>query len=384
MPIVVEDVLEVALLVEREPRSVWVFAPEREVAELVDGVRLHAVAVLTEVGELNDSTVDSFAAISSETALLADSHEQTIVFTRTATETVEVDDTATAGIRIQHDEREVGELNDSSDGTALVVLSESALLLDSTTISQTHSLSLRDTGELESQLYWPLSVNVNEVAEANDNVSFFTTASVSLRETALLSDSIQEDTNTSVVLREIGKLADSVANVLTTNGDLRDKFYSADNPVPPSYGRAYTCSIANWAMSLYSNYPFLTMAGNLAAGDNLWQLDADTDYGDPITSRSTTIVYDMGDSHVKRLSALYVAGESSGPMDISVTADVNGVRETYEYSLELRDQEDYRNNRALVGKGFRGRFVQFSLGATGVDYKLLAAEADVAVTNRRF
>ena len=383
MPIVVEDVLEVALLVEREPRSVWVFAPERDVAQLVDGVRLHAVAVLTEVGELNDLTTNSTAAIPRETALLQDSYEQTLVSTRTVTETVEVDDTATAGIRIQKDEREVGELNDASDGAAVIVLSELGSLLDSTTVSQTHRLVLRDTGELESALYWPLSVDVNETAEVNDNVSFFNRAVVSLRETALLSDSIQEDTNTSLILREIGKLADSAVNGLTTNGDLRDKFYAADNPVPPSYGRAYTCSIANWAMSLYSNYPFLTMAGNLAAGDNLWQLDADTDYGDPITSKLTTIIYDMGDSHVKRLSALYVAGESDGSMDLSVTADVNGGRETYEYSLELRDQENYRNNRALIGKGFRGRFVQFTLGATGVDYKLLAAEADVAVTNRR-
>lgn len=152
---------------------------------------------------------------------------------------------------------------------------------------------------------------------------------------------------------------------------------------PFGYGTAYTCSITSWGMSSFTNFPFQTMAGNYAAKENLWRLDANDDYGVPITSYIKTGVMDLGTSATKRLAAVYAAGSSDAPLSVSVTADVEGVRETYDYDLELRDQSDYRNNRALVGKGFRGRFVQFKIGGTASKYVLLTAEADVATSIRR-
>ncbi|MGB1650242.1 MAG: hypothetical protein ACPHEP_04390 [Acidimicrobiales bacterium] len=383
MATVVEDVLEVATLVEREPRSVWGFAPTTDTAEMVDGVTLVAVSALREVGELNDSTEDKTTPIVTESVQVSDTVTPVVQAVRTVSETATAQDRVVGGARIAHTERDIAELNDSSTGAARISLRDVATLSDTTSPTQVMRRTLREVGELNDNIYWPLQVTASESAELNDSVEFAVRATHIEREVGTLNDSILETANNVISVRDTAELNDSTAVTLTTIAVLREVAYPSDIATPPTYGRAYTASVANWAMSTFSNFPFSTMAGNLAAGENLWRLDAADDYGTDITSTIKTGVIDFGSSRTKRLSALYVAGESNAPMDLSVTADVDGSQETYEYSLELRDQDNYRNNRALIGKGFRGRYAQFALSATAVDFKVLSAEADTATSHRR-
>src|SRR5207342_1280816 len=127
---------------------------------------------------------------------------------------------------------------------------------------------------------------------------------------------------------------------------LHETFYVDDRAGPPASGRAYTCHIINWGMSTYQNYPFLTQAANYAAGQNLWRLDAVDDYGKPIASWIMTPKVDIGTAHGKRPSVLYAAGSSLEPLTLTVYGDVDGVLKNFDYTLELRDQTNYRNNRA--------------------------------------
>jgi hypothetical protein len=187
-------------------------------------------------------------------------------------------------------------------------------------------------------------------------------------------------------LHEVAQLDDAISIRVMWNGGvpLHEVFYADDRAIPPPSGRAYTCSILTWGMSTYANYPFLTQASKYAAGQNLWRLDALDDYGTPLDAWLVTGAVDLGVSRGKRPSAIYVDGSSSAPLDVWVLGDVQGVQQGYTYTLDLRDQTNYRNNRALLGKGFRSRYLQFKLRANKyLGFRLLTAELDVAVSPRR-
>lgn len=383
MPTVTEIHRETALLVEREPRSVLVLVPLREVALLNDTVSVTPFAAPREVGELNDSTTDKILPLLRETAQLNDIVSGSVLRTRVQREVARLLSREVHGVRVTHVERETAELNDATDYVVDAFLRDTATLNDTATLTAFVRRTLSESANLSGRAVAPVTFTVRDIAELNDAASASGKVRFTVRDTGVLNDAYDVLAATEAVLRDTAELSDGTTVSQTHVALVRSVGYLLDNPVLTSYGRAYTCSIAGWGMSTFSNYAFKTMAGNFAAGANLWRLDAADDYGTPITSHITTGVMDMGASMTKRLSAIYVAGYSDTPLDVSVTADINGEKDTYEYTLEARDQTNYRNNRALIGKGFRGRFVQVKIGGTGATYKLLAAEADVAMSTRR-
>lgn len=383
MPTVTEITREVAVFVTHEPSSVWVFSPTREVALLNDTPTVTPFAVEREVAVLNDTATGTGTALLLESALLNDVPTPAVSFVRILRDTALLTSRTVAGVRVTDSLREVATLNDAASSDLAVTLRETAELNDPVTPTVTARQNLRETALLLSRPVIPVAVTAHEVALLGDAASPQIVARQTARDTALLNDSQTAGAARRDVLRDVARLNDEVSTVVQGGSVLRDVAYIFDTPVPPLYGRAYTCSIAEWGMSTLSNYSFLTMAGNFAAGQNLWRLNATTDNGTAITSYIKTGVVDMGASQVKRLTAVYVAGTADAPLTISVTGDVNGQVATHAYQLELRDQTNYRNNRALIGKGFRGRFAQFKIAGTGVKYSLLAAEADTSVTARR-
>lgn len=417
MAIVTQIQREVALLVAREPRNDFVFFM-REVAQLGELATVTPVTVAREVAQLNDYATNNLLPLLRETAFLATLVSRSVSWARTDRDVARLRSSVTYGVRSTELVAEVAQLNDNADGSARP--------------------SLRDTAIVRGAAYPTAVVRRSLLEQAKLRGAAVTGAGLVVREVASLLDASTPGVQNAGLLREVAQLSDSSAGNLLVSVVERDVFYTPRNavispvglfilhfiqrarevayldsriqstggvtsnqptepppdtsvpgagttptPQPFGYGTAYTCSIASWGMSTFSNFPFKTMAGKFAAGDNLWRLDADDDYGVPIKSYIKTGILDLGTSKAKRLSAVYAAGSSDGPLTVSVTADVDGVRETYDYDMEMRDQSDYRNNRALVGKGFRGRFAQFKIGGSAVKYTLLTAEADVAVSTRR-
>lgn len=384
MATVTEIHRDVALFVEREPRNVWVFAPLRDVAELNDSVVVTPNTVEREVAQLGDTASPKVIPRLRDVALLNDVLSGSVKRTRLLKETAQLKSRAFSGVRVTDTLRETAQLNDAAAFDIALALRDTALL-DDTALPRTLARArLKETAQLKSRAVVPVAITVREVAQLTDAFTVRIKARAVERDTALLNDYATNRAVYRAALLDTAFLDDEISSGGSTAIEtVRDIVYITDNSILPSLKRAYTCSIVTWGMSTFSNFAFSTMAGNYAAGANLWRLDADDDYGTPITSYIKTGVLDMGADRAKRLSAMYAAGQSDAPLTLIVNGDVNGVKEEYEYEMELRDQEDYRNNRALLGKGFRSRFVQFQIQATAVKYKLLSAEADVSVTNRR-
>lgn len=382
MATVTELVREVALLVEREPRSQFAFS-DRETGQLNDYATVYPSALEHETAELNDYTSYRLYGRTRETAVLNDLATPNILISRTARETATFNDRTNAGVRIPETVIDSAELNDSISGRADVILHEFGRLNDAIYSSNHPTRTVHEVARFNDRVITPTGINVREIGLLTSYDVYAVRSSLTVRELGSLASNIDEALISANTLKDSAKLVDRAQLVAQMTGSLRDTAYLIDTPVPPPYGRAYTCSIITWGMSFFSNFPFRTMAGKFAAGENLWRLDADDDYGRPIRSHITTGISDMGSPNMKHISAIYVAGESDSPITVSVTADVDGVKETYDYELELRDHNDYRNNRCAVGKGFRSRYIQVRIGGENINYRLLAVDADVAVSERR-
>lgn len=246
--------------------------------------------------------------------------------------------------------------------------------------------ALHETFRVRDAVYPHTSVVLREVVHADDALSSHLHSVIVLHERAQFDDVVFPHRIARSGLHEVFRVKDWATPIVIYRGGfaLHEEFYADDRAMPPPNGRAYTAHIVNWGMSTYANYPFLTQARNFAAGQNLWRLDAVDDYGTPIASWITTGKLDIGTSHGKRPSAIYAAGSSLEPLTIVVTGDVNGALAEFTYTLNLRDQTNYRNNRAFLGKGFRSRYLQFKLSTVKyVNMHLLNAEVDVSVSPRR-
>lgn len=383
MSTVVQTVREVAQFVEREPRSRWIIAPMREVADISERVSLFPYSRLTEVAEISDFVQSLSYAKLTDTAELSDAVYTSASYFRDVRETARLDDRPVLRTRVVVQVTDVAELSDATTYEIPTVLREVATLNDAISASAVFRVTVRDTAQLSDRAVTPVTNVVRDVIEISDSTTQRLIVRETPRELARLDDAASPSIRHRADIREVAEFTDRLVTQLDSSADLRDVAYVYGTAVPPSYGRAYTCSIMTWGMSTFSNFHFRTMAGGFAAGANLWKLGAPNDFGKPISSHITTGVVDFGADRMKRLSAVYFAGTAEQPITVTVTGDVDGVKQSYDYDLELRDQTDYRNNRALVGKGFRSRFVQFRIGATDVKYKLLAGAADASVTARR-
>lgn len=382
MATVTEITRETATLVEREPRNDWGFF-------LLEEVSINSTAFAAPTATQRESAYLSSLAypnqypIVRETAGLNDTPSSSVRSTVTFRETAALVSRAQGGVRLFETVREQAQLNDTTAYDLAYTLRESAELNDTATIVGTTSRTLRETVQITSRISNLATLTIRETATLNDVVSAGNRGRNDLRDSAQLNDAVRSAILVGASIRDAASVRSLVSTRLSTSPVLRERFYVADKPVTPASGRAYTCSVVTWGMSVWLSFPFETMAGDFVSTNNLWRMGGLADNGTPFESYIRTGVLDMGADRFKRISAVYATGYSDSPLTISVIGDVNGSRETFDYDMQLRDQEDYRNNRAIIGKGFRSRYIQMKIGATSVQYKLLDASADVAVTARR-
>lgn len=382
MSTVTEIVTEVALLVEREPRNDFVFFMLDD-ALLGDRVVVTPFANVLDAALLNDNYVESAYASFREVALLHDTTTRSVRASVNTRDVALLNDTPVGGVVVPFTVREVALGNDNATYSINVVLSDAAVLNDTTSPKAYLRSNIRESAAFLSRVAAPAGATSRDIALLADTAYSSAVAQTTVRVTALLLDAASSAASQGAQIRDTALLNDNVSARLSTSAALYDVAYLTDTPVPPSYGRAYTCSVVTWGMSTFSNFPFQTMAGKFASTNNLWRIDVGYDNGAEIASHILTGTADMGASQDKRLSAIYVSGTSDSALTVSVIADVDGAAQTYSYALPANGDDSPRNKRVLVGKGFRSRYVQVKISGVGAKYKLLSAEADVAVTARR-
>jgi hypothetical protein len=382
MPTETQDVRDTAAFATHEPRSSFA-ATLREVAQLNDRAKVTPGTDVREIATLGDAVFPTAYSTLREVADLDSASYPSVRYVADTRDLARVLSFISAEVVSTEDVREVALIHGRVVAPPTAGLHEVARLGDAIHW-QGGPASLHEVARLRSHA-WPSNpATLRELAKLDDALVAHLRSVVDVRETARLSDNVVALFRSEALLHEVALLDDAAFPRLTQRPVLHETFYADDRAVPPPAGRAYTCSILNWGMSEYQNYSFLTQAGNYGAGQNLWRLDASADYGKPIESWITTGRLDIGSSHGKRPAALYAAGRSAEPLILTVLGDVEGVLMSFDYKLELRDQTNYRNNKAILGKGFRSRYLQFKLQAVKyLGFRLLTAEVDLAESQRR-
>lgn len=138
------------------------------------------------------------------------------------------------------------------------------------------------------------------------------------------------------------------------------------------------------ASSRYENYTFNSFAlidGRYygCRSDGIYELDGETDAGQPVQAMVSFGKQDFGTSALKRVTNLYVGTSSGGKLFVKVLA------EGEEYLYQARDgSEELQVQRFDLGRGLRANYLEFELYNTdGDDFELASVEFAAVPLSRR-
>ena len=113
--------------------------------------------------------------------------------------------------------------------------------------------------------------------------------------------------------------------------------------------------------------------------DGIYQLDGDTDAGDPIRAMVSFGKQDFGTSMLKRITNAYIGVSSEGRMFLRIIAE----GQDYTYAARSAD-ENLQVQRIDTGKGLRANYLEFELyNEDGNDFELASVEFAVLPMSRR-
>lgn len=113
--------------------------------------------------------------------------------------------------------------------------------------------------------------------------------------------------------------------------------------------------------------------------DGIYELDGDTDAGQPVQAMVSFGKQDFGTTALKRVSNIYIGTSSGGKLFVKVLV------EGEEYLYQARDgAEELQVQRFDLGRGLRANYLEFELyNADGDDFELASVEfAAVPLTRR--
>ena len=389
---------ETAFLREREPRSSVAFYLREIAGPLPEYLTSKTIVSLRDQMVIHGAaTLDTYPFILDTTVI----HDMTSALVRrfaAVTETTKIFSRALGVRRIGESVREIAQIRgDFAYNNDVVVRDLASFSTNIYPITRTRAV-LRETAKLRGALAPPATVAIREVALVTSRAipsvvyrfvwresaflssvsSLALTAASTITEAAILSSRSRIIQYLETGLKEVCFVSNDVVLPMVINLPGGNGSSSSSSSSSSSNGRgdsgegtlgtsmAYTCSIASWGMTVLTN----------GKGSYI-----------------TTNKIDLGTSQFKRPSAVYVNGMVTaqpedvegvtGRLAVTVSGDCDGAPVVGKYPLELRDQTDNRNNRVLIGKGFRSRYLQLKIGGTDVKFMLTSAEIDVAVSNRR-
>lgn len=297
-------------------------------------------------------------------------------------ETAVFNDYATSIVTVKRDLREKAKLADRDYATARSTqdVTDTAVLDDQTTLYNYRtdvretapisseatgvSISRRDVRETFTGRDWADTASpykVRDTAVLNDSATLRTRTVQDVRDTAALNDSYDDVVSGVETVREVAVLNDHATNISTTRVVVRERGFISDAVTLISMGEVWTANVKNWAMSRYENFPLESFNDNYALGEDGIFAPSGL-YAD---GHFTTGITRLGASIKKTVSNLYFYGERETPLEVEVTADVRGLRQTYSYTQMARSADDSRMVRCDLGKGFSSTNYQFTVSGSG-------------------
>lgn len=143
------------------------------------------------------------------------------------------------------------------------------------------------------------------------------------------------------------------------------------------------------APSQYLNYPFNSMCrlGQRyfgASEEGFFELDGDSDDGQPIQARILTGELDFGTPEMKRIERAYLGYTTNGDLVLKVIATHAGKKSEYWYRAPMLVRDEATETRVKIGRGIVSRYFQFELvNVDGADFDLDRMDLEVLNLSRR-
>lgn len=160
--------------------------------------------------------------------------------------------------------------------------------------------------------------------------------------------------------------------------------FSVASRQPDGTVTTWVVNLRTGAVTEYTDYAFESIVQMpdgtyLAAGldGNLYQLQGNTDNGQPIIADIMGGLLDMGGSRFTSLKAAYLGVRGQGKFYLRLVTN-GDVTRTYEVSTR-----PLTTARVDIGKGLRSRYIQWELISTGQDFDMTGIEFIPLVSGRR-
>jgi hypothetical protein len=246
---------------------------------------------------------------------------------------------------------------------------ETAVITNIITPTVSRIQDVLDTAVLNDAVYLGLGVDVLDTAVLNDIATPSRSVTVDVLETAVLNDIVTISGTLIEDVLETGAITSILSSVLTAVTDvLEEGFissevydYSTNLSGVTTGGVVWTANTVNWAMSRYTNLFLTGIAGNFAvSADGLF--NKSEDYADAVIEPGR-LMFDS--PRLKSVDWVYAIVENVLPLQMEVTADVDGEAETYIYGQMERGASSPRSVRFELGQGFRSTYYKLKFLSTG-------------------
>jgi hypothetical protein len=279
------------------------------------------------------------------------------------------------------------------EGTAehwTVASATEALTIDGrTTESLSVTVSAKSTLNIEARA----EIGLVETAGSTITIDDSTQHDVVATQTATGSMTITDSYSHTVDLFQAASSSMVISELTTYNGSVftnneGSTFYIDDKTWAPDFGAlAWVLNTETGGLATYDNFGFTSIAyhdGTLfaASPSGLFSIDNDTDDGRFVSASVQTGFMDFNSDRIKRVSDVFV-GHTGGQLELDVET-YDGPEEVYTYTMEERDADAPRNNRAKIGRGLQSRYWRFTFrNLDGADIQVYDVSSVVGESNRR-
>jgi hypothetical protein len=258
-------------------------------------------------------------------------------------------------------------------------------VLDTAVLNDTVSQTLRavtlvaDTARLGDSAVSGRVDDVLDSAVLNDTFSVMANFVYDAVDAAVLNDSAVLKSEMLVDIRDLVSANDAVyENVIAGNDAVAYAYLNDRLTTQTTQDDCWSSEVSGWAMSRHTGNDITARTDRFAVSPTgLWEVG---DTGG--ASKIVTGEFNFGSSRKKRVDCLWARGMYEGALNVSVSAEVNGRRETYEYTAKPDITDNPTVVRVNFGRGFNSMFYQFTLAPTGQS-TLFGCDANAKAMRRR-
>lgn len=263
----------------------------------------------------------------------------------------------------------------------------STTLTDTAHVTDNFSVQATRTSNLSETLLINDYASVGEVWDVLDNaivvdaVALGGTLSTSVIDTAQVQDYVSLQESVTLVVTESVTVNDAPTTTLTANTVITEEVFASNYisiPVDATDAIVFTANTVNWAMSRYTQAPLTSKVFEYVSTENGLYIQT-AEYADSSIETGFT---NFNSPQLKHVQYAYVYSEHENPAAITITADINGIENEYEYIQMARDASDTRAVRCQFGRGFRSSYFKLRLDSEGY-VKTQAVLPNVESVSRR-